>query len=107
MSLTLTSPSYGTQKTSLKKRVYRNKVTDWFVATSSQQAYQLWRRYMLKDVGEDPDEFDDCPDVIVFYALKDNEKLTLVDDTTGERITKKAREWAQECSLGFLASTEW
>lgn len=107
MSLTLTTPSYGAQKTSLKKRVYRNQVTDWFVATSPQQAYQLWRRYMVEDVGENPDEFDDCPDVIAFHALPDNEPLTLRDISDESRTTKTAREWAQECSLGFLASTEW
>lgn len=82
------------------KKVYRNSVPEWFVATSLHEAKQLAREYEQDGfTPEDGDlDFEECPD---------GEVLTIDIEGNGTLVSKTCAEWAAEQPVGFLATTEF
>lgn len=50
---------------------------------------------------------DHVEDVSPMRRIEDDKVLTILDENTGESITKTASEWARSNGRGFLCSTEW
>lgn len=80
--------------------VYRNDVTEWFVAESLGDAVEVAREYLGEVCEMDPAEMD-----LDFSQEPDNKPLTMDDD--GTRVVKSAAEWAAENGKGFLMTTEY
>ena len=86
------------------KHVYKNETTDWFVAESEEHALELWKRYMVDEVGERLEDYDE--DGYLFSLWPDDKPLTVTDEGSGG-VTKTGREWADESPCGFLCTTEF
>lgn len=82
------------------KKVYRNSVPEWFVATSLHEAKQLARDWAARFWAEcEQDGFTtgdlkECPD---------GEVLTIDIGDNGTLVSKTCAEWAAERPVGFLA----
>ena len=50
---------------------------------------------------------DHVEDVSPMRRIEDDKVLTILNENTGESITKTAGEWAQSNGRGFLCSSEW
>jgi hypothetical protein len=74
----------------------------WAVAASEEEARKSYLEYM----DPDPEE------TLEFRILPDEEPLTIMDDDTGEKVTKTAAEWAAETSdngegTGVICASIW
>lgn len=85
--------------------VYRNRVIEWVVAESPEQALHLLAVYLVEECGYDPSEVDaqltQEPDDKMLSMLCDGP-----DTHIEERVTKTCAEWAAEHGPGFLGTTE-
>ena len=83
--------------------VFKNKVIDWVIAESIEDAREVVR----EQYGHD--EFEPWSPAFEFTQLPDDEVLTVRsddDDDGDEPESMTCREWA-ETGRGFLASTEF
>ncbi len=69
----------------------------WYVATSSDEALELFRK--------DPQWEHDEGDVAKVEQLEDGESLTILGERAGEDRTLPAREWCATTPRGYLCST--
>jgi len=79
--------------------VYRNHVTDWFVARSPEDAVKMAREYYAECLTEAQKDWLD------FEQEPDDKAITCHTDD-GE-VTRTCAEWAAENGPGFLFSTEF
>lgn len=89
----------------MKLHVYRNNVIEWVVAESHEQAVQQIMSYYENDLGEKPEDWD--PKNYIFVQEPDDKLLVMYDESDDMRAEKTCAEWAAECGLGLLGSTEW
>lgn len=92
---------------SAERHVYRNRVIDYFVASSLEEAIGLAREYYV-DCGHDEDEMD-----LNFEKIQDEKKIGMICDEDdevsdcGPTVFKTAAEWAEKSKRGMLGSTEY
>jgi hypothetical protein len=82
--------------------VYQNKVIDWVVAESAEDAADVLREY-CKTIGSDgPDERD------LEFSLRPADKSLTIDNEVDEtKLTLLPAEWVALKGRGFLATTEF
>lgn len=82
--------------------VFANKVTDWVVATSPEDASAVWVEHCGLDGETYPEREHGA-----WSQLPDDKALVIRDEDHDQKITKTAAEWAAHNGRGFLASTEY
>ena len=85
--------------------IYRNRVTDWFVAESPERARELCREHY--DDWDESDIEAYGADLFTFALCPDDEPLKVADDDGEDARTKTCAEWAASEPPGLLCSTEY
>lgn len=82
--------------------VYKNGVTEWFVAESKSEAAVIAEKYLTEVCGVARDEMD-----LDFVQVADTRPMTIDEEDNSGAKTMTAAEWAAHNGKGFLATTEY
>lgn len=98
----------GTSEMSSEKHIYSVAGEDFFVASSVEDAYAKWKKYMFDVVGEKEEDIEEyevsLEDV---NQLPDDYKFTITNCENGKKYMKTCAEWCAEEEVdesGLIAS---